>query len=468
MNRNLKNYTKYILFISLFLVFGCGSQGDISGGSTDTKVMRVEGSIPDAFYSIKNKKVKIVFDKPIDEASVLSNLSIYPPIGFSWSVNKNTLSIKLKGEFKEKSNYYITIGKNLACTHKIKFAHEKVMIYYNEYLSNNELSGNFIFEKPLDAKDTVQIDLISQDSVKIFTQYFSGGDGYQLKYLNKGSYLIRAFIDKNKNGQIDYEKESCFEDSIKIGKRFLVKDIALSYQDTIKPKISLVKATSQKRVEVAFSEEIFSYQGVRIFAKLDTTPSLSKEEDSTSILPKKEDSTSILPKKEDSTSILPKVSLKILAKTLVKNKLYLLVDSLKKREYFLIIEKFEDFKENLVLMDTFEFQGTDNTLRDSIGIVSMSPKHLSGVESLKPEINIVFDRMILEEDVKFFLKSKEDEKNIEVEKIKSNLFEYSYRPIHPLENYTNYLFYLQCQDIENNSLKNKEKEYEFITTAEDN
>ena len=423
----------------------CGSQGEISGGPLDELKPRVVGTEPAEFSSIKSKKLKVVFNKPVDEASVENYLRFYPKLSFSTYVNDQTLNIAIKSDLLDGKNYYFTVKKGLECYHDIPMVNSETFVFCNNYLATNEISGEFIFEKEADRNDTILLRLYDQDTVFIFSQKASA-PGYQLKYLSLGKYLLKAYIDKNKNGKPDELQEPFWQKSLTLSRKYLVEPIVLGYSDSVAPEIKNVSPSSARRISVQFDDDLTGLGDYSIYAVADSVQSVSDSGDTTFVA-------------------RPAKRINILASNLEKGELSLLVSPLQKRKYRFVAKKISDWKKNTTQADTVYFSGKDDELTSDISIREVQPAKNSGVLSLLPDFVVRFDRLLLPSQVSASLQEKETGKKIALRLKNSDGFEFVYVPVKKLENFTSYLLTISAKDTEGNSLP--KDEIEFITTEQE-
>ncbi len=438
-NRNLRQVF-FGLSAILFLV-SCGSRGEITGGPIDDLIPRVVSSDPSEFRSIKGRNIKIIFNKPIDENKVDNYIRFYPRVGFSTYVTDKTLNISIKSDLYLGKNYYLMLEKGLKCYHDIAMEESKILVFCNDYLSTNEISGEFVFEKEKDKQDTVLLQVYDQDTVFIFEQKSSLG--YQLKYLSQGQYLVKAFIDKNKNGSLDEASEPFWEKRLTVSNKYLVEPIVLGYVDSISPLIKNVLPLSDRRMTVDFDEDLVKLKKYSISSITDTLAEVNVDGDTVYTV-------------RNSEKIDVRKSL------LVDGKLHLLTSPMNNMRYMLVAYDLVDWKGNITKVDTVFFQGKADTLATEIKLVSSDPVANSGVLTLLPRFLLKFDRLLFDENIDVSLLEKETGKRIALTSDGGNGFEFSYLPKSKLTNFTSYLLIVNASDDEGNSLP--QTEIEFIIT----
>ncbi len=431
------------VILSLLLV-ACGSQGEISGGPLDELKPSVVGTEPSEFRSIKGKLLKVVFNKPINEASAKDHIRFYPKLKYSTYATDKTLTIAIKSDLLMGKNYYLIIEKGLKCYHSIPMERSESLIFCNDYLATNEISGEFIFEKEEDKRDTVLIEVYDEDTILIFEQE-ALSPGYQLKYLSQGSYQVKAFIDKNNNGKADAKSEPFWEKDFLVNKKYLVEPMLMGYTDTIAPKLKSVKVASDRRLTAVFDEDLTKLAKFAITAVADTLVSVSEAGDTVRTA-----------RGEDKVEIM--------ASHLQEGRLSLLTSVMEEREYAFACKGLSDWKQNQTKGDTVYFHGVKESLATEVQLTKSDPAKNSGVTSLLPTFAFAFDRLLLPTQVKAALVGKEDGQKIALSLKSNNGFEFVYFPQKELENFTSYLLRVSATDTEGNAMK--DREIEFITTEQ--
>ncbi len=423
-------------------LLSCGSQGEISGGPLDELKPKVIGTKPTEFRSIKSKSLKIVFNKPIDEGSAESHIRFYPKLSFSAYAVDKTVNISIKSDLQRGKNYYLFIEKGLKCYHDIAMERSQTFIFCNDYLASNEISGEFIFEKEEDKLDTVLLKVYDQDSVFIFEkEAFS--PGYQLQYLSQGTYWVSGFIDKNNNARADRKSEPYWEKTFLVNKKYTVEPILMGYTDTIPPEIKQANPAYSRRISVQFDDDLTKLESFSLLAVADTLVSVSQDGDTVRTVRKEQ-----------------KVAVAL--SNLEKGKLSLLCAPMQERKYRFVAKGLIDWKKNKTEADTLYFGGKAVDIATAVSLVSSQPAKNSGVLSLLPNLELVFDRLLLPSQVSVRLIEKEDKVKMAVKLVSSDGFKFVYAPSKKLENFTSYLLLVSATDTEGNQLP--ATEIEFITT----
>ncbi len=404
-----------LMIITLFII-SCGHKKSPTGGKKDTIKPEIVNIFPEEFSEIKDQNIEVTFSKPIDRTTIFTGLYIYPPIlkkKFKW--DKNTLIIKIYEELENNTNYYFTFSKKVKGEHKNELSQDYTFIFKKGKLNENRISGNFLYELEEDKNEPVKINLMTADSIIIFTKEIQD-PVYEFDNLNNIEHQIRSYIDKNKNGKYDEEKEPFFKAFIP-PQKFSNRDIELVYIDTLKPEIKSAKVLFDDQIELTFSEKIKDFSQISFYI-------------------------------DDSL----RTGLSIKANYLENDKLLILSEKMDTLKYVLQILDLEDQKKNIVEESSIKILG--KTTQDTIPpeIVFVKPRNGSTINNLKPEFEIFFSEIILRENIDVKLISSEKKSIIELNNAQDNSKKYLYKPKKKLENYSSYKLEIIVVDNSGNEL----------------
>ena len=413
---NKKNF-KYslnllILLLSIALI-GCGSKGSPTGGKKDTIKPEIIVVNPDQFSDISDTEIEITFSKPIKKNSILTGISIYPPIlskKFIW--DSNILTIRIQEELQDSSNYFFHFNKNIKCTHGNALDKEYDFVFHTGSLNQYSVEGLIEYEENSDFGSDITMNIFSADSTFIRREtakayYFA------VKDLNPTAYEIRAFIDKNENERYDANKEP-------FARQYIPYNIAerptlnLAYQDTVKPKIRKHIIYNSSAIEIEFTEKINTPENIVIY--------------------------------QDSTEI----ELPIIAQSFNGEVLKLLVSEQDTLRYKIQFEEIADFKGNINENPSLLFSGT--TIQDTIPpeVISTYPRTGSTISTLKPKLKIEFDEIILAKDFTSVLYEVETNKTVQTELLESDSDFYLLTPNGSLNNLSSYRLEINFSDSKGN------------------
>ncbi|MFC1887440.1 Ig-like domain-containing protein [Candidatus Cloacimonadota bacterium] len=418
MNRSFK-FFRFQIFLLLLILISCGHKKTATGGKIDTVKPEIVSIDPFELESIEEGRIEITFSKPIDRTSILSGITIYPPIlrkKFKW--DGNTLIIRILEDLEDNTNYYFTFSSKIEGEHGNNLNKDYLYVFRNGELSENRISGNIIYEKEADLGDQIRLILQSADSTFIFSKYIYG-TSYDLDYLNSGSHLIRAFIDKNNNKRYDYGTDPYFQTtSSDIPVQTI--DLEIAYQDTIKPEPIKAKVYSRTQIEVELSEPCKTIKNVVLL----TADSLM-------------------------------IEIPVIATSLLENDLKILCAPLDTLKYDIQLIDLTDLKGNVRSGSSIIIQGI--TVNDSIPpeIISTVPKNGATLNTLLPKFEILFSEIILKEDITAGLSSNEDRVEVGLKILSADSEIAILEPVKKLKNYSTYTITVSVQDNRGNILQDE-------------
>jgi hypothetical protein len=411
-----------VVLIALTLA-ACGSKKSPTGGPVDVERPVVTASLPEAYGDISNKQIEITFSKALDKNTIASSIYIYPPIrSKKISYDNKTITIRLNDDLLVNTNYYLTLSTRLKDTRGNALEKNQTIVYRNGALNENKISGSIIYELAEDVGHPVLLNLLSADSLMIMSTQMEGNT-FSLEGLNQIEHIIRAYIDKDKNGRYDFAKEPYFEGKTEVSK-FVNLDVNLAYRDTTLAQIRSVRSLSAREIEVSFSEDVDSYCELAVFRVRDNEP------------------------------------LSIRIKNLAKSKLSLITAEQDTSRYQLIIEKIRDPKGNETSRAGMQFNGSTRQDTLSLKILSSSPRNGTSVNSLQPVLSVTFSKIIPRENISYKLLLSDSKDRIKLDLLSGDGSTYTFKPSIPLRNYRSYILVISkdTKDVFGNTL---EKDFEL-------
>jgi hypothetical protein len=404
-------------FLMLCLLCGCGSKQSPTGGKEDLEKLKLLASIPEEFADLKDLKVELTFDKPVDRASFLKGIYIYPPIqNKKVYYESNVITLRFLEALEKDTNYYITLTTRIKDMRGNPLETNQTLIFRNGVLQTNRISGNIEYEKAGDNGMPVLLNLLTADSVSVLAKSVTG-NSYVIEALNPAAYIIRAHIDKNQNGRYDYGQEPYFETSVP---QQTISSVLLQmvYADTVKPVIKSVKEISNREYEIILNKSISAFQKISL---------------------------------DDITHNRP---IQIFAINHEADKINLLTASTDSAQIRFRINGLRDSKGNQTELSALTLQS--GTGRDVIPptVVSTYPRNGATVNDLQPVLNITFSEPIPATAFQANLKETDSNKEVSFQVIKSNSYTYKLQPGKPLLNYKSYVLTIGegTSDISGNRL----------------
>ena len=417
-NRYLTNFKILLsLLIIILLLLSCGHKKSPTGGKRDTEKPTILNISPEEFNDITDSNIEITFSKPINRSTILTGIHFYPMIynkKFKW--DKNTLIIKILEDLEENTNYFISFSEKIKGEHGNKLDKNYVFIFKSGKLNNNRISGNISYEDKTDTGKEIKLILQTADSTFIFSRKLQG-NAYELDNLNNIEHILEAYIDKNDNSKYDDSSEPFFQKLIPPQKISNI-DLELAYADTVKPLIKSADVLSNNQIVLEFSETILKYDNINIF----TTDSL-------------------------------RISIPVKMLSLKLDKLSIISGELDTLKYEVSISNLEDKKNNINVETNIIIMGT--SVQDTIPpeILSVNPRNGSSVNTLLPEIEIIFSEIIFRDSIKAQILGLETNKEIGISLIKGDSERYLFQPNENLVNYASYKFIIEASDPNGNRLE---------------
>ncbi len=346
----------FILLALLLLSYACGSKKSPTGGKLDLEKPELLESLPTEFSDISGGVIELSFSKYLDKTSVTRGLYIYPLIGNkSITVEKNRVIIKIKESLKQDTNYYVTITPRIKDIRGNAVERSRTLVFASGELQTGKLSGLLKYEIEADRGLPVQFDLLSPDSILVFSSTLRG-ESYAVENLNRSGYLWKAYIDKDLNGRFDLEYDAGDSGRFSLD-GFERVDVNLAYSDTSSVKISSVLPISSTEVIVRFSEPVTSLSGVGL-------------------------------------SYADGSSIPIIAKSLDKRDLTLVYRAEPGKGLKLIIQDARDQKGNISQVLRTDYINSPKADTQAPQILSSVPRNGTSVSSSQPVISITFSEVV--------------------------------------------------------------------------
>jgi hypothetical protein len=416
---------KLSLVLSLFLVvFGCGHKQNPTGGKLDIEKVKILSVSPDQFSDLTNKQIDITFSKVLDRTKVPTGIYIYPPIDRKrFKYQGNHLLLRIMETLKPNTNYYFTFTPRIQDEHGNFLEDNQTFVYANGSLQTNRISGEINLENPEDAKLPINLSLLDSDTLLVYNKVIRGST-YELENLNKDSYILRAFIDKNVNGKYDFGIDP-YAESNSSSNPISTINLNLVYSDTIKVVLKSVNVKSNREFDILFSEPVKSIGAIHISARNGS------------------------------------VELPIELKKLDGSMMTVLTAAQDTLKYEVSIRDISDRKNNTTTESHLYFFGIPRADKTPPMIVSTTPRNGTSINELMPELSIVFSEIIPKNNIKYNLIDTETNQKIDLNVISGDDKVYRFQPRKPLQNYHSYKFIINhiTSDISSNALG---KDYEFL------
>lgn len=267
---------KYFLNItyiiaSYLLITSCASPSTPTGGPRDTIPPVLINSIPfNQSLNYKGKSITLEFDERITTDKIKDQLIITPLTAseYEYTIKKNALKITFEEPFSDSTTYSLNFRESIQdITEGNPTDDNKFTFSTGSYIDSMSITG---YVKELLTYDTLENVIIglyrAQDTITIFDgspYYFTEiqEDGsYLIENIKNGKYLLYAFIDANKNLQLETNKEAhaFSKDTILLDTGRYTKNLDLIHLDLTEFKVMTALA-SGKYFDINFNKYIYDY-----------------------------------------------------------------------------------------------------------------------------------------------------------------------------------------------------------------
>ena len=428
-------YRSLLILVMIALLFACGNRRGITGGKVDNEKPVVVAVIPENFSQLTEAGIEITFSKPMDRSSVYTGdrgVYIYPPITekrFRWS--DSTLIIEFNEDLRTETNYYFSLSENIRDLRNNQLDKDYLFIFHSGTLNRNRIHGRILYEKSEDMGKPVSITLMTADSLRVFTTRVSG-EQYSIEDLNPTPYILRSFVDKNRNNRYDAGVEPFSQITVDPTLNSNA-DIILLYIDETEPEVSSLRAVNRQLVRIAFNKEITAVRGLEIVS----ADSLRQ-------------------------------SLEIVGSDVLDKVLEVVTAPMDSLQYTIKIDEVIDFKNNTALNVERDFSGSTDIDESDPVIEQTNPRNGSVVRSLRPVLDIKFSKFMQKEDISFELIDTLSNRSLPLNIVALNSRDFAFIPIIDLDNRKSYRLIINSEttDVFQRQLA-KDFELNFIPIVEE-
>jgi hypothetical protein len=242
-----------------------------TGGPRDTIPPVLINSIPfNQSLNYKGKSITLEFDERITTDKIKDQLIITPLTAseYEYTIKKNALKITFEEPFSDSTTYSLNFRESIQdITEGNPTDDSKFTFSTGSYIDSMSITG---YVKELLTYDTLENVIIglyrAQDTITIFDgspYYFTEieEDGsYLIENIKNGKYLLYAFIDANKNLQLETNKEAhaFSKDTILLDTGRYTKNLDLIHLDLTEFKVMTALA-SGKYFDINFNKYIYDY-----------------------------------------------------------------------------------------------------------------------------------------------------------------------------------------------------------------
>ncbi|MCB5229985.1 MAG: Ig-like domain-containing protein [Candidatus Cloacimonetes bacterium] len=407
-----------IVLLTVIMV-SCGSRRNPTGGPEDTVKPEVLTIMPQVYTELSDR-IEITFSKPMDRSSFTEGLYFYPPImNKKISYSGRALTIQINEKLLPDTNYHLTLSTRIKDLRGNALAHNQSYTFASGKLNNNRLSGQIAYENPGDMGKPIILDLLDADSLLVCSGSVLGSS-YAIDALNPASYILRAYQDLDGNGRYDFGREAYFEEKLTLQGN-LSLDLMMAYADSTVVRIQSARAVSNQEVEVSFNKPPSSLGSIKI--------------------------------QSTEGKRLP-----ILLQELENSKLTLITAPQDSSSYRLVIADLLDSKKNYNPESAMSFANSTIIDENPPLLLSSKPRNGTSVSSLRPVLELEFNKIIPMEGLKVRLVASDTKQDVPLQIIKADSRFCQLRPTQDLTNYRSYQLIIEAhtQDTFGNRIGTEE------------
>ena len=259
------------LTIIIELISSCANVSQPTGGPRDTIAPIRILSIPlDKSVNFKGETITMEYDERIQTDNIKEQLIITPFIesDYEYFIKKNTIRLTFEEPFQDSTTFTLNFRESIQdITEGNPTKDNKFTFSTGTYIDSMSING---FVKKLltyDTLDNIVIGLYqAHDTITIFNgppYYFTElqEDGsYLIENIKNGEYLLYAFLDENKNLELETNNElyGFIKDTIHLDTGLYTKNIDLISLDLTEFK-KMTALASGKYFDINFNKFIVDY-----------------------------------------------------------------------------------------------------------------------------------------------------------------------------------------------------------------
>ncbi len=418
-----KVLTASAICLIILVVFSCGKDKPPTGGPKDTTSPEVIDFEPaNLATNFHDDEITITFTETIDERSFEDALHIYPPVmKKKITSGKQSVTIIFKEELKQDQTYMLTVDTR--CKDLRDNSLEKVhslIFSTSDSISAHKLGVNLVLDERAPVRQGMYFVQIfnALDTIFVTSQNAPVLQDFTFENLPSEEVSVIAFLDENKNSDVDKKRELFDEKIVKLDDTESEITLTLALQDTTKPILTKIAAESAQRLTMRFSEDIKKVRSIRIIDHI------------------------------------TKSRLPIYEYIITGSNIECITGVPDTNSYLLELKDVADFNNNITALDTISFlnrQLPDTTLLE---LDSLSHEDGQTVTTLSPEFRIKFSKIIPLKNISILLVNSEDNQQVELNIQKEKGYTFLVKPKKLLKNYVPYTLIVseETTDYEGNAL----------------
>jgi hypothetical protein len=251
------------LTAAALLALGCASPGMPPGGPIDVAAPEIIDIAPDSGrVGISPKEVRFRFDEVVSErppsVTTLADLFLISPRDGTPNVgwHRDEISVRPRRGWRPNTAYTVIMLRGLADIRgNVRNSGASTFFSTGPNIPATRITGRvFDWASGAVASGALVEAFVPPDSIHAYIALVDSTGAYAIERAQPGNYLIRAFLDRNKNQAIDLT-ETWDSSSITL-RDSLSKDLFVFVHDTIPPRVRDVVGVDSVTLRVTFDKPI--------------------------------------------------------------------------------------------------------------------------------------------------------------------------------------------------------------------
>lgn len=251
------------LTAAALLAFGCASPGMPPGGPPDVAAPQILAITPDSgTVGIKPKEVLFRFDEVVSErppsATSLADLFLISPRDgapdVSW--HRDAISVRPPHGWRSNTPYTVIMLRGLADLRgNVRNTGAMTFFSTGRALARTRIAGRaFDWVSGNPATGALVESFVPPDSAHPYVALVDSSGAFSLEHLPPGRYLVRVYLDRNRNLAIDPSEPW---DSVTIDVTDSVRtELAIFTHDTVPPRLRTVSAIESLTLRLTFDKPL--------------------------------------------------------------------------------------------------------------------------------------------------------------------------------------------------------------------
>ncbi|HUQ98265.1 MAG TPA: Ig-like domain-containing protein [Gemmatimonadaceae bacterium] len=251
------------LTAAAFLALGCASPGMPPGGPPDVAAPQIIDIAPDSGrVGITPKEVRFRFDEVVAErppsVTTLADLFLISPRDGTPNVgwHRDEISVRPRRGWRPNTTYTVIMLRGLSDIRgNVRNSGASTFFSTGSNIPATRITGRvFDWASGAVASGALVEAFVPPDSIHAYIALVDSTGAFAIERAQPGTYLIRAFLDRNKNQAIDLT-ETWDSSSISL-RDSLSKDLFVFVHDTIPPRVRDVVGVDSVTLRVTFDKPI--------------------------------------------------------------------------------------------------------------------------------------------------------------------------------------------------------------------